>query len=94
MSFVFILALAGCLLPLATQAYPSFFDSRCATCHSDDTPFCDACHEHHENISAEVDQVTYDPGSIVTVALDGGSRGGSRPTENTGRLLTEAALLY
>jgi len=46
------------------------------SCHSDDTPSCDGCHEHHGNVTALVDQAEYEPGAIVTVTLDGGSRGG------------------
>lgn len=76
LSLVFFVAIFACLIPGTASAYPSLWDNRCASCHSDDTASCNACHEHHGNISAEADQATYDPGAIVTVTLDGGSRGG------------------
>lgn len=75
-SIAWVLVVGFGLLPGSVQAYPSLYDNRCASCHSDDTPSCDGCHEHKENMSAEADQVAYDPGSIVTVTLNGGSRGG------------------
>jgi hypothetical protein len=73
---VVCLTLLGCLLVPQAEAYPSLYTARCATCHTDDTPSCDGCHEHRGNLSASTDQPTYDPGSIINVTLNGGSRGG------------------
>jgi hypothetical protein len=57
-------------------AYPSLFESRCASCHSDDSASCDGCHEHRSSLSAETSQPVYNPGEIINVTLDGGSQGG------------------
>ena len=77
-SFVFsgLLVLVFCLVAPQAGAYPSFFESRCASCHADDSQSCDGCHEHRNSLSASTDHMTYDPGAIVNVTLEGGSRGG------------------
>ncbi len=75
---------AGLLLIVVTVcsattalAFPSRWTSRCASCHSNDTPSCDGCHHHSDgSITAAADQPVYSPGSIVTITLNGGSEGG------------------
>ena len=63
-------------LALSAGAYPTLYQNRCASCHSDDSPSCDGCHQHHGPLSASADHPTYDPGAIVTVTLGGGQEGG------------------
>lgn len=72
---LFFLALA---LVFATSAlaYPSFFNSRCASCHTDDSQTCNGCHTHRGNVQALVDQPSYAPGTTVTVTVTGGEEGG------------------
>jgi hypothetical protein len=62
--------------PHTAQAEPTFFNDRCASCHTDDEPSCVGCHFHNGNVTANTDQTVYNPGAIVTVTLTGGSRGG------------------
>ncbi|MGD8394956.1 MAG: hypothetical protein PVF43_05735 [Candidatus Eiseniibacteriota bacterium] len=59
-----------------TIAYPTFFASRCAPCHSDDTPTCVGCHQHRGNLHVVADLPEYQPGETVTITLTGGTRGG------------------
>ena len=63
-------------LALSASAYPTFYQNRCSSCHSDDSSSCDGCHQHHGPLSAEADHPSYDPGAIITVTLDGGQEGG------------------
>ena len=58
------------------DARPSFFASRCVSCHTNDTQTCNGCHHHVDALSAAVNQATYQPGTAVTVTLDGGSEHG------------------
>jgi hypothetical protein len=57
-------------------AYPSFFDSRCSSCHSNDTPTCDGCHEHRNTVSAAINVDTVPPGDPIVITMNGGSQGG------------------
>jgi hypothetical protein len=57
-------------------AYPSRWDSRCASCHTNDTPSCNGCHHHAGTITAVADQPVYAPGSLVSVTLNGGTQHG------------------
>lgn len=59
-----------------TAAYSTFFESRCRSCHTDDTQTCDGCHYHRGYLWAEADQASYEPGAMVTVTLHGGTWGG------------------
>ncbi len=72
-----------CLLILAigaatsALAFPSRWTSRCASCHTNDTPSCNGCHHHSEGtITAVADQPVYSPGSLVTITLNGGTEHG------------------
>lgn len=65
-----------CFWATPAGAEPDFFTNRCASCHTDDTPSCDGCHEHRGNLSASTNHPIYNPGDIVQVTLNGGSRGG------------------
>ena len=47
----------------------SFFGSRCAECHTDDTPTCAGCHQHRGTVSAAADKDTYDPDESMVVML-------------------------
>lgn len=62
------------LVAFATTAaaYPSLFTSRCASCHSDDTPTCNGCHEHRGTLGATANSGAYAPGDPLTVTLTGG----------------------
>lgn len=73
---VTLTALACSLLLAPTaQARPGFFESRCAVCHTDDTPSCDGCHYHRGGLQANTDLDEYFPGDPVTITLDGGAKG-------------------
>ena len=67
--------LAGGLAP-AAKAYSTYYDTRCASCHSDDSPTCDGCHQHKGGLSAAADQPRYGPGDPVSITFDGGEIGG------------------
>ena len=58
------------------QARSSFFSNVCATCHTDDTRSCNACHMHRGTLSATADMAEYDPGALVTITLSGGEESG------------------
>ena len=60
---VICLSLLGCLLVPQAGAYPSLYTARCATCHTDDTPSCDGCHEHRGNLSASSPMILLKDGS-------------------------------
>jgi hypothetical protein len=69
--------LALCCLSLQTAwAEPSFWNSRCASCHNDDSSTCNGCHFHRGNLNATSDADAYLPGDAVTVTLTGGSASG------------------
>jgi hypothetical protein len=57
-------------------AYPSLFESRCISCHSDDSPTCNGCHEHKGTLIATADQDSYLPGEAVGIVLNGGHQSG------------------
>jgi len=76
---VTIILVATALLGFSrlVSAYPSYFDDRCASCHSNDTPTCNGCHQHGPiDLSATADAESYLPGADVTITLDGGSKHG------------------
>jgi hypothetical protein len=52
-----------------TQAYSSYFNSRCQSCHNDDTPTCAGCHRHRGTLTAAADEPVYTPNQLVTVTL-------------------------
>ncbi len=74
MAIVILAALAAGFVvntwaPQGAQSEPSFFASRCASCHSDDNPTCAGCHEHRGILSVATDRPSYAPGEQVTVTL-------------------------
>lgn len=76
-------AVAGWILGIAlllsapdAQARSTFFTNACATCHTDDTPTCNACHHHRGSLSATADMAEYEPGTLVTITLNGGEESG------------------
>ncbi len=60
------------IFALSAFAYPSLFDERCLSCHSDDSPTCDGCHEHRGALVTNADQDSYLPGEDLSVILNGG----------------------
>jgi len=77
----FVFAYAAALLVCAGMwtpagAEPSFFSSRCASCHTDDSVTCDGCHNHRGSLSASADQAEYFPGDPVTIHFNGGQEHG------------------
>ncbi len=70
-AFFLSIAMAG-----SAFAYPSYFTNRCASCHSDDTPTCNGCHQHRGNVQASLDAASYLPGAPVSVTLTGGAEEG------------------
>jgi len=77
------LAIAALALGILTSSViprawsrPDFFSSRCASCHTDDTPSCVGCHYHRGTLNAATDLTEYQPGATVTVTFTGGTRGG------------------
>jgi hypothetical protein len=91
--FYFIVSLT-LLISSAALAYPSLFDSQCLSCHSDDTPTCNGCHEHKGNLSASADQDSYLPGEPVGVVLSGGQQYGwirARLYDNNDLLVYQAS---
>ena len=84
--------LVGGLAP-AADAYSTYYTSRCASCHSDDSPTCDGCHAHKGSLSAAASQPQYGPGDPVVVTFDGGEMGGwirALLYDHNGLLLDEA----
>ena len=76
-SILLLAALAIFALAAPVSAYPTFFDQRCASCHSNDTATCNGCHHHGPSgLSAAADASSYSPGAPVTVTLSGGSQHG------------------
>ena len=73
-SVVFVLALIT--VASTSWARPTFFSNVCAACHTDDTPTCNACHEHRGTVTASADQAEYAPGELVTVTMNGGWESG------------------
>ena len=69
-------ALALGLSVCVAQAFPSYWNSYCAGCHTDDSPSCNGCHQHRGSLSATKDKTQYDPGELVTITLNGGSQYG------------------
>ncbi len=51
-------------------ATPTLFETRCDTCHNDDSSTCAGCHQHRGTLIATADQTVYAPGQLVTVTLD------------------------
>lgn len=71
---LFPLVIASGVAPV--DAKPSYFASRCASCHTNDTQTCNGCHHHVDTIAAIANHTTYPPGAAVTVTLDGGTEHG------------------
>jgi hypothetical protein len=85
--FLLVLISATFVLVGSAGAFPSFFNSNCVACHTDDAgnQFCAACHAHgtHSNsskndlnIKATTDKTTYLPGETISVGVSGGYRPG------------------
>jgi hypothetical protein len=78
--FTLVIFLAATVL-LATNftavAYDSYYDSRCVSCHYDDSETCNGCH-HHGNYAlvGTPNKDGYEPGEEVIVTFDGGRRQG------------------
>ena len=72
----FLVVVLMCGAATSALAFPSRWTSRCASCHSNDTPTCNGCHHHSGSINAVADQPTYSPGSLVTITLTGGTQSG------------------
>ena len=75
-SGIAILAALACMLASSAGAFPSYFTNRCSSCHSNDTPTCNGCHNHRGNLGASANAGIYAPGDPVTVTLTGGTEGG------------------
>lgn len=73
---LFLILALPLLLSNSASAYSSLYTSRCASCHSDDSPTCNGCHYHKGSLSAWSDSSEYDAGSSISVTLDGGGRDG------------------
>jgi hypothetical protein len=58
------------------SATPSRFTTYCVSCHDNDTPTCDGCHNHRGALNASADHTSYNPGAPVVVTLNGGTEGG------------------
>jgi hypothetical protein len=71
-----VAALAALAVPQMAFARSSYFTSRCASCHTNDTQTCNGCHHHQGGLSARCDQTSYTPGDPVTVTLSGGTQRG------------------
>lgn len=63
-------------LPHPARARSTFFASRCASCHTNDTQTCNGCHHHRGSLVASSDQAIYHPGDPVRITLGGGSERG------------------
>lgn len=57
-------------------AHPTYFDTKCAACHWNDTRTCNGCHHHGLPRVVFLDRDKYEPGSTVTVTLGGPVRSG------------------
>jgi hypothetical protein len=85
---VMLLLVAACWTLYATPealAEDTFFTSRCASCHTNDSATCNGCHAHGvwssssksvKNLRATTDQAQYRPGQTVNVTFSGGYRTG------------------
>ena len=76
LSVALFLTLLGGLAASSAQAHPSFFASRCASCHSNDTATCNGCHHHRGTLTATPNKTEYQPGEVVVVTLNGGTQSG------------------
>ena len=75
-TFRTLVLLCSVLLVTASLAvaYSSYWGSRCASCHFDDSASCNGCHRHgNRYLSASTDKSSYSPGEEVIITLDGGS---------------------
>lgn len=94
-ALIIVLAVAGGLSTWTAgpHAVPSFFDSRCSTCHNDDSATCAGCHRHNGTLEAAADQAEYYPGDPVTITLDSSGAGSGwvrgRLYDHTGALVAE-----
>ncbi len=72
-----IFAAVLAVLPVAAPAYQTYFSSKCAGCHNNDSATCNGCHHHGTvNLTAVADKTQYKCGETLAVTLDGGSKTG------------------
>jgi hypothetical protein len=67
---------AVCGVTERSAAFSSFYESRCRSCHADDSQTCNGCHYHRGYVWAQADKESYLPGHPVTVTLNGGNQSG------------------
>jgi hypothetical protein len=72
----FILLFLAMSFPGTVSAFPSRWTSRCVSCHTDDTPSCNGCHQHRGTVAAVPNHPVYNPGDVVTITLSGGDEDG------------------
>lgn len=71
-----VFGLTATLPSSEVAAYPSFYNSNCASCHGAAPQTCDGCHFHKGTLSASTDKAEYIPGEAMIVTLSGGTEGG------------------
>ena len=71
-----LLVLGAIALPRPGLARSTFFASRCASCHTNDTQTCNGCHHHRGGLAASCDRTSYYPGEPVSITFQGGSQRG------------------
>ena len=69
-------ALSILLFAGSAVATPDRFTSNCVSCHANDTPTCNGCHNHRATLGAIPNKASYHPGETVTVSLTGGDEHG------------------
>lgn len=73
---VLVITALGCIAVNSAQGMPTFFSSRCASCHNNDTATCNGCHHHRGTLTATPNKTQYQPGEPVVVTLNGGTQSG------------------
>ena len=70
------LCVVALLLPRMGFSQPELWDRYCSSCHADDTPTCNGCHNHRGELSAQTARPEYRPGELVEIEFDGGTEHG------------------
>jgi hypothetical protein len=61
----------------APAPHSTYYNDRCASCHTDDDATCNGCHKHgNRSLTATPDKSSYAPGELMNISFSGGSKTG------------------